>query len=104
MAHRKVINARIVIETNAESPERTLGYVVSALKAACRNTRDGSVLITIYDDEDHMLGADLSGTPSEELQSDLEDLLDKFEDQIAHPPIMVRPSPPPVRPHPSPSS
>ncbi len=79
MATRQVINARIVIETNAESQERTVAYVVSALKNACRNMRDGTVLIQVYDEQDRLLGADLSGSPTEELQDVFDDLVDKIE-------------------------
>lgn len=72
MATQQVITARIIIEPGNESIERTRGYVISALKNSFRNLRDGSAAILLYNEDDELIGADFSGTPSEELQEVLE--------------------------------
>lgn len=95
MTKRQSISARIVVESNSESNERTIGYVVSALKNACKNIRDGTVLITIYDEDDKMIGADMSGIPSEELQDSFDDMVDKLEQ--TQPTVIPAPRPPPGR-------
>lgn len=91
MANRQVITARLILDSPVEGQDRAKGYVVSALKNSCKNIRDGTVLTTVYDDEEHIIGVDLSGTPSEELQDELEDLLDKLESPV----VKVTPRPPP---------
>ncbi len=97
MTHRTVINARIVIESSSESPERTNGYVVSALKNACKNIRDGTAMIVIYDESDHVIGADLSGTPSDELADAFDDILDKYADSVDTTRPVPKPPSPPTR-------
>lgn len=72
MARQQVMTARIIIEPGNESIERTRGYVVSALKNSFRNLRDGSAVIALYNEDDELIGMDISGTPSEELQEILE--------------------------------
>lgn len=92
MANRMVMSVDVYVDSNAESPERIRGYAVSAFKNACKNIRDGTVLSVIRDTETgKIIGVDLSGTPSSELQEQFEDLIDKLE------PPEQRPVPAPPR-------
>jgi hypothetical protein len=75
----QVITARVLYEAGSESQERTRGYVVQALKSACRNIRDGNVSIALYDEDDNLIGMDVTGTPSETLQNLLDDLFESYE-------------------------
>jgi hypothetical protein len=68
----------VTIEPGTESVERTVGYVVQALKASQRNIRDGSVVIAIKRDG-QLIGVDLSGTPSENLQDQVDNLMDALD-------------------------
>jgi len=79
MSGRKRIHltVNLAIEPNTESDDRIVGYVTSALKSAFRNIRDGSVVTTIYEG-DRLIGVDLSGTPSPELEDLVDDMLDKL--------------------------
>ena len=73
------ITARVLVEPGSESLERTMGYVISALKTACRNIRDGTVAIALYDENDRLIGMDLSGVPSEGLQVTVDDMFEDHE-------------------------
>lgn len=75
---RTTLSAQILVESSSESEERTVGYVVSALKNSFRNIRDGTVVITIYDENEHLIGADMSGSPSAEIEDVFDDLVDKL--------------------------
>ena len=70
---RKVYTAVIVHETGSEPEERGRGYIVQSLKNACRNMRDGAAAIVIKDENGRIIGVDVSGTPSETFQEDIEE-------------------------------
>jgi hypothetical protein len=74
----QTIMATILIEPGAESPDRLRGYVVSAVKNACRNIRDGTVVIVLHDEDDNLIGMDVSGTPSVTLQKEFDDLMERY--------------------------
>jgi hypothetical protein len=76
----QLIHARILIEPGTESLERTKSYVISAVKSSCRNIRDGNVVVALYDEDDHLLGMDVTGVPSETLQDTIDGMFDKFEE------------------------
>lgn len=75
----QVITATVLVEGGSESHERTRSYVIQALKSACRNVRDGSVLIALYDENEHLIGLDVSGSPSAALQQQVDKFTEKFE-------------------------
>jgi len=77
------LTAQIIIDPGTESVERTVSYAVQALKSAFRNFRDGSVLVLIYNDNERLIGVDLSGLPSEGLQEMVDDFVDKLEANVA---------------------
>lgn len=83
MGKPQVINARILIESGPESAERTKGYVITALKSSLRNIRGGAVAIALYDEDEVLIGMDVSGHPSAELQEQLEDLFEHYEEKTA---------------------
>ena len=83
MGKPQVINARILIESGPESVDRTRGYVITALKSALRNIRGGAVAIALYDEDDVLIGMDVSGVPSSELQEHIEDLFEHYEERPA---------------------
>lgn len=66
------LSARILVEAAPEDIDRIRLYVIGALKASCRHIREGAVAITIYDENDTLIGSDISGTPSEEFQDRIE--------------------------------
>lgn len=75
----QTITATITFEAGTESPERTRGYIVQSLKSSLRNIRDGAAVICLYDDDDNLIGMDMSGTPSVTFQKAVDELLDKFD-------------------------
>ena len=83
-----VITARILVESGSESMERTRGYVIAAMKTACRNIRDGNVVVALYDEDEHLLGMDVTGVPSENLQDSIDQLFDKYEEGAFTPPAI----------------
>lgn len=72
----ETLTVKVLIQRGNESPERTKGYVVSALKSSLRNIRDGSTVMAIYGEDGAYLGGDNSGTPSEALQEEIEAVFD----------------------------
>lgn len=89
MAKRQVMGVDVFIDSNVESEERIRAYVIQAFKNACKNIRDGTVLVVIRDENERILGVDLSGTPTPELQDSFDDMIDKLES----PPVVPRPPP-----------
>lgn len=83
MGKPQVIEARILIESHPESADRTLGYVVTALKSSVRNIRGGSVAIALYDEDDQMIGMDISGSPSASFQKQVNELFNLPEDRAS---------------------
>lgn len=75
----QVITAQIFIEPGAESLERTRGYVIQAIKSSARNIRDGTVVIVLYDENEKLIGMDMTGNPSPALQGSVDEMLEKFE-------------------------
>lgn len=75
---RRVIEARIVVEDEASNIERSVGFVKTSLKGSCRNLSGGAVVIGLYDDDDELVGLDITGTPSDAMQEMVESL---FEDK-----------------------
>jgi len=69
----------VLVEGGSESPERIRSYVVQALKSACRNVRDGAVVTVLQDENDRLIGLDISGMPSQALQDEVDKFTDKFE-------------------------
>lgn len=82
MAKPQVITARILIEPGTESAERTRSYVVSTLKSSLRNIRDGSVAIALYNEEEDLIGLDVTGLPSETFQETVDGLFDRYEKDL----------------------
>lgn len=76
----QVVTARVLIEAGSESVERTRSYVIQALKSSCRNIRDGTVVIRLYDEHEQLIGTDITGTPSEDLQERFDELFDSYEE------------------------
>ena len=74
MGRPQVVTARILIEAGNESLERTRSYVLQAVKSSCRNIRDGNVVIGLYNENDELIGLDMTGTPSEALQDQIDEL------------------------------
>jgi len=72
----ETITVKVLIESGTESPDRTRGYVVSALKSSLRNIRDGAVVLAVYNEAGELLGTDTSGTPSPNLQDEIEAVFD----------------------------
>lgn len=75
----QVITATVLVEGGSESLERTRSYVIQAIKSSCRNVRDGSVVIALHDENDRLIGLDISGMPSQALQDEVDKFTDKFE-------------------------
>ena len=72
------ITAEFLVESGAESADRTLGYVVQAAKSACRNIRDGCVVTLLYNEDGDLIGMDVSGTPSVTFQNELDEVMGRF--------------------------
>lgn len=75
------LTIKVLIEPGLEPPERTTQYVVSAHKAAGRNIRDGAVVISIYDSDGKLVGVDMSGSPSKDVQTEFENLMEDLEER-----------------------
>lgn len=81
MGKPQVITARILVESAVESSDRTKGYVIAAVKSSLRNIRDGSVAIALYNEDDELIGMDVSGSPSPEFQGHVDDLFEHYEER-----------------------
>lgn len=69
------VTAEVLLESTSGSKEGLRRHALNALKASCRNARDAVVAVVLYDDEGKVLGLDVTGTPSEEMQREIDALL-----------------------------
>jgi hypothetical protein len=76
----EVITAKVLIQPGTESGERLRSYVLSALKSACRNVRDGAVAIGLYNEDGELIGLDMSGIASETMQDSIDEVFG-FDDE-----------------------
>ena len=82
MALRQVVvEVRVLVEADEDQMSRTLNFVKSSLKGACRNLNNGTVVIGLYDDDGGLLGLDVTGQPSAELQELIENLFGEEEEE-----------------------
>lgn len=77
------LSARILVEASPEDMDRIRLYVIGALKASCRHIREGAVAISLFDESEVMIGMDVSGQPSEVMQSLIEETIYPDHDQEA---------------------
>jgi hypothetical protein len=69
------ITAQVLYEAE-DGREESLGrFVLLAVKQSCRHVRNGVVAVVVRDGDGNVLGVDISGAPSEEMQEQLDLLL-----------------------------
>jgi hypothetical protein len=61
------LDVKVLIEVDDERAEGTKHYVANAVKGSCRNVRDSSVAIAVYDNG-NLVGLDASGNPSDDFE------------------------------------
>lgn len=76
---QRELEVRVLVETDEENMVRTLNFVKTSLKGSCRNLKNGSVAIGLYDDRGRVVGVDVTGTPSPVMQNRIEELFDEEE-------------------------
>jgi len=69
------VTAQVLYESNEGNVESLGRFVVNSLKQSCRHVRHGVVAVVVRDHSGRILGIDVHGTPSEEMQEKIEDLL-----------------------------
>jgi pyrimidine deaminase RibD-like protein len=62
-------------ESTDANDEMLKRYLVNAAKSFARNARSAVVGVVVLDEDDNVLGVDVTGSPSEEIQSAIDALV-----------------------------
>jgi hypothetical protein len=73
------VTAEFYLDSGPESPERSLAFLIQAIKAAPRNLRsECSAVVLIRDEDGKIIGMDVTGTVSGQLKLLLEEMVDDY--------------------------
>ena len=73
---RRVLDVRIFVEDDEETLARTLSFIKTSVKGSCRNLGNGTVILGLYDENDRLVGLDITGNPSASMQEQVEELFE----------------------------
>lgn len=65
---RGELDAHIVFEADEDNFDRMRDWLISTFKEAARYSKDGLVVVGVYDEEGRMQGFSIKGTPTSEAQ------------------------------------
>lgn len=65
---QRTLSVTVLVEDDQATIDRTLGFIKTSLKGSCRNLHSGAVVLGLYDEHDRLVGLDVTGTASPELQ------------------------------------
>ena len=73
---RRQLSVTILVEDDEDAIRRTVGFIKTSVKGSCRNLNSGTVILGLYDEDDRLVGLDVTGKPSHVLQEQMEELFD----------------------------
>ena len=63
-----VLSARVVVATTKRNKNATNAYAKQALKSTFKGLKNAVAAIAIYDEDDNLVGMDVTGSPNEEMR------------------------------------
>lgn len=68
------MTAEVLFEASNGNDEGLRRHVQSAVTSSARNARDGAVVIALYSEDGVLINMNVVGTPSEEMQAEIDGL------------------------------